>query len=117
MSEWQTPAAVTFNRTWPGPGSGSGTVTTSGGAPIVRYCSAFMTGLLSGLQGGVGAVDQVVAAGHEGGAVGEQEDDQLGDLLRAAEAGDRVQADQAVVRLLVHALEQRGLDEAGADGV
>ncbi|CAM5341980.1 hypothetical protein STENM327S_03715 [Streptomyces tendae] len=37
MSEWQTPAAVTFNSTWPGPGSGSGTVTTSGGAPMVRY--------------------------------------------------------------------------------
>lgn len=37
MSEWQTPAAVTFSITCPGPGSGSGTVTTSGAAPTVRY--------------------------------------------------------------------------------
>lgn len=37
MSEWQTPAAVTFSSTCPGPGSGSGTVTTSGSAPIARY--------------------------------------------------------------------------------
>ncbi|GGQ50459.1 hypothetical protein GCM10010195_01710 [Kitasatospora griseola] len=42
MSEWQAPAAVTFSRTCPGPGSGSGTVTTSGWPPTVRYWTAFM---------------------------------------------------------------------------
>ena len=37
MSEWQTPAAVTFSSTWPGPGSGSGTSGTTGAAPTAGY--------------------------------------------------------------------------------
>src|SRR5665811_529505 len=41
-SEWQTPAAVTLRRTCPGPGSGVSISTSSGPAPIVRYCRAFM---------------------------------------------------------------------------
>src|SRR5690606_25377126 len=35
------PAAETLSSTWPGPGSGSGTVTTSGLPPTWRYCTAF----------------------------------------------------------------------------
>ena len=41
-SEWQTPAAVTYSRTWPGPGVGIGMSTTSGALPMVVYWSAFM---------------------------------------------------------------------------
>src|SRR6478735_12731982 len=39
-SEWHTPAAVTRSSTWPGPGSGCGTSTSSGRDPMVRYCRA-----------------------------------------------------------------------------
>ena len=39
-SEWHTPAAVTSRSTWPGARFGSGTSTSSGRDPIVRYCRA-----------------------------------------------------------------------------
>lgn len=53
----------------------------------------------------------------ERGALREQEDDQLGDLLGVTEAARRVQGDQRVVRVLVHVLQERGLDEPRADRV
>lgn len=53
----------------------------------------------------------------EGGAVGEQEGGELGDLLRTAEAPGRVQGDEVVAGRPVGVAQQGRVDESRADGV
>lgn len=89
MSQWQRPAAVTFGRTWPGPILGSGTVGDADRAVV--QCLHGLESLLRlgcGSEGGAGAVDQVVAAGDERGALGAREDDRFRDLLGEARTSD-----------------------------
>src|SRR5690606_23899942 len=65
----------------------------------------------------VAAVDQVVAAGDEGGLVREEEADERGDLLGATQTAERMAADQLGTDLRRQVREQGRIDVGRADAV